>query len=395
MRSLSILLPFLAFVTANAAEVKTPALVNFNTCVKPEWPKEALRKEEQGTVHMKFLIDEEGKVIDSFILSSSGSSLLDEAAVQGIQRCGFTPATLDGVAVRGWQKMQYVWSLETDELLRKVKEDAVKYRAAAVEGDAAALYQLAQLFRKGIGFPFDNQKYMQLLRMSADRSYPEAEYELGANYSSGVILAKDTSQALIWYQRAADHGYSSAQYRLGDFYESGTNVPQNLVQAASWYRLAAEQGEHTAEIAIGRLHEAGQAVERSDEQAMVWYRKAADAGNTEAAYHLGKLYLRASDPVHAAPWLTAAASDRIEKAEAALANLYFTGAGVPQSDEEGLKYLRRAALAGNAPAMRQLGLMLSQGVRTAADAQQGKLWLDKAARLGAPAKPEDVIHFAP
>ncbi|WP_432380725.1 TonB family protein [Duganella sp. P38] len=390
-----ILLPLFAFITADAAEVRTAALVNFNTCAKPEWPKEALREEESGTVHMKFLIDEEGKVLDSLVQTSSGSSLLDDAAINGIRSCAFTPATLNGVAVRGWQKMQYVWSLETDELVRKTKEEAVKYRAAAIEGDAAALYQLAQLFRNRIVFPFDNEKYMQLLRMSADRSHPEAEYELGANYNSGVILGKDPSQALAWYQRAADHGHPSAQYRLGDYYESGTSVRQDLAQAASWYRLAAEQGEPAAELAMGRLHETGQVVERSAEQAGVWYRKAADAGNTEAAYRLARLYLQANDTSHAVLWFTVAAKDRVGQAEAALANLYFTGAGVPQSDEQGLKYLYRAANAGDAPAMRQLGLMLSQGLRTAADTQQGKLWLDKAERLGSPAQPGDIVRFQP
>jgi TonB family protein len=393
MRSLSILLPLLMLTTAHAADVKKPALVDFRTCIKPEWPKEALRKEETGTVHMKFLVGEDGKVIDTFIQKSSGSSLLDEAAVNGIQRCGFTPATLNGVPVRGWQKMQYVWSLETDEQIARAKEDIARYRSAALTGDAGAVYQLAQLFRHGIGLPFDNDRYIKLLRFAAEHSYAEAEYELGANYNSGVILPKDADQALVWYQRAADHGHAAAQYRLGDFYESGINLPHDPAQAAARYRQAAVQGDHDAEGALGRLLEAGQGVELDTAQAAIWYRKAAEGGNTEASYRLGALYLRSQDAPRAAPWLIAAARDRIEKAEAALANLYFTGAGVPQSDVEGFKYLRRAALAGEAQAMRQLGLMLSQGLRVAVDANEGQMWLDQAARHGAQAKPDEAVRF--
>lgn len=394
MRILSILLPLLIFSTAEAADIKRPATVNFSSCVKPEWPKESLRKEESGTVHIKFLIDEEGKVLDTFIQKSSGSTLLDEAAVNGIQRCGFTPATLNDVAVRGWQKMQYVWSLETDEFLRKTKEDVVKYRTAALAGDAGSIYQLAQLFRKGIGFPSDNDKYIKLLRLSAEHSYAEAEYELGANYTSGVIFPQDLGQALIWYQRAADHGNAAAQYRLGVFYASGITVLPDPAQAAAWYRRAAEQGDHDAEVALGLLYETGQPGQKNTGQAAIWYRRAADAGNSEAAYLLGNLYLQAKDVGQAVPWLTMAAKDRIENAEAALANLYFSGAGMPQNDVEGMRFLRRAAMAGNGPAMRQLGLMLSQGLRAAADTDEGKVWLDRAARRGHPARPDEPVHFA-
>lgn len=393
MHTWPILLPLLLFASANAADIKKPAMVNFSTCVKPEWPKESLRKEETGTVHMKFLVDEEGKVLDTFIQKSSGSSMLDNAAVQGIQSCGFTPATLNGVPVRGWQKMQYVWAFDTDELVNQAKEDAARYRRAALAGDAGAFYQLAQLFRKGIGFPFDNDRYIQLLRYSAEHAYAEAEYELGANYNSGVMLPKDHAQALAWYQRAADHGHAAAQYRLGDFYESGTHVPPDMAQAAVWYRKAAEQGDHDGERALGRLLETGQSVPQNTAQAAAWYRKAANGGDIEASYRLGEFHLRAKDPTQAALWLTLAASDRYEKAEAALANLYFAGAGVPQSDTEGIKYLRRAALAGDGHGMRQLGLMLFQGLRMPVDTTEGQLWLNRAAGMGLHAVQSDPVHF--
>jgi protein TonB len=44
-------------------------------------------------------------------VKSSGFRDLDKAAVAGISKCRFKPAT-DGVPQEGWQQMQYVWTLE-------------------------------------------------------------------------------------------------------------------------------------------------------------------------------------------------------------------------------------------------------------------------------------------
>src|SRR4051794_29852943 len=69
----------------------TPARANFTTCAKPAWPKEALRKEQSGTVQLAFLIGADGAVKDSRVEKSSGFPLLDEAAQTRIMRCRFQP----------------------------------------------------------------------------------------------------------------------------------------------------------------------------------------------------------------------------------------------------------------------------------------------------------------
>jgi len=92
--------------------VRTAAVVDFNTCAKPEWPKSSLRNEETGTVQLSFLIAADGRVADSKVVKSSGFRDLDKAAVAGITKCRFKPATVDGTPQEGWQQMQYVWTLE-------------------------------------------------------------------------------------------------------------------------------------------------------------------------------------------------------------------------------------------------------------------------------------------
>jgi periplasmic protein TonB len=93
-------------------EYRTPAVVDATTCEKPSYPPGARRANETGTVRLTFLIDVDGKVLDSKVQRSSGSRRLDEAARAGLSLCKFKPATLNGRPERTWGRIEYVWKLE-------------------------------------------------------------------------------------------------------------------------------------------------------------------------------------------------------------------------------------------------------------------------------------------
>ena len=61
---------------------------------------------------MLFLIDVDGKVLDSKVERSSGFRRLDEAARAGLSLCKFKPATLNGRPERSWERLDYVWKLQ-------------------------------------------------------------------------------------------------------------------------------------------------------------------------------------------------------------------------------------------------------------------------------------------
>jgi len=93
-------------------EYRTPAVVDASTCEKPAYPPAARRANETGIVRLTFLIDVDGKVLDSKIERTSGSRRLDEAARGGLSLCRFKPATLNGRPERTWGRIEYVWKLE-------------------------------------------------------------------------------------------------------------------------------------------------------------------------------------------------------------------------------------------------------------------------------------------
>ena len=98
--------------TPARAPVRTAAVIQFNSCKTPDYPKAAMRNEETGTVDMAFLVGTDGKVHDARIERSSGHVLLDDAARLSIAMCSFSPAKDDGVAVQSWAPVRYVWTLE-------------------------------------------------------------------------------------------------------------------------------------------------------------------------------------------------------------------------------------------------------------------------------------------
>jgi protein TonB len=92
--------------------IKLAAVVDANACEKPVYPSQSIRNQEEGTVHLSFLIGSHGEIIESKIDKSSGSKALDRAAIAGLSLCKFKPASTDGIAEKAWAKMQYTWTIE-------------------------------------------------------------------------------------------------------------------------------------------------------------------------------------------------------------------------------------------------------------------------------------------
>ncbi len=86
-------------------------MIDPHFCNKPEYPPASRQFEETGAVVLNFLIDVDGRVIQSRIESSSGYERLDEAARRALSLCRFKPGTVDGRPQKSWHKLRYVWKL--------------------------------------------------------------------------------------------------------------------------------------------------------------------------------------------------------------------------------------------------------------------------------------------
>jgi TonB family protein len=130
----------LSFVTpmalADEQQMKTsqPRLSTPTSCVKPEYPKESLRNDEQGTVTLLLSITGEGAVSHTRVAKSSGFELLDARAAEAFASCRFIPALQDGTPVASEVKMEYVWKIEPPSVASTASRQVPK--AAYLRQDA-------------------------------------------------------------------------------------------------------------------------------------------------------------------------------------------------------------------------------------------------------------------
>lgn len=116
----------------------------------------------------------------------------------------------------------------------------------AREGNPAAAYDVAQLYRRGQGVKQDFAQAARWYRVAAERSHPVAQYNLAVLYTIGRGVPVDMAEARHWYRSAGEQGYAAAQYNLAVLYASGKGGPVDMVQAYLWFELAATKGHKEA-----------------------------------------------------------------------------------------------------------------------------------------------------
>lgn len=81
---------------------------------RPEYPRAALRHEQQGVVELAVQVDVDGSIAGVDVTKSSSFPLLDNAVRDRLMAglCKGTPGTVDGQAQVAKTKVRYVWRLE-------------------------------------------------------------------------------------------------------------------------------------------------------------------------------------------------------------------------------------------------------------------------------------------
>ena len=86
----------------------------------------------------------------------------------------------------------------------------ILWEQAAQRGNAIAQYQLARLYREGLGVEQDASRAFQYTEQSALQNLPEAQYRMAMYYLEGIQVEKNETLALYWMQSAADQGHIQA-----------------------------------------------------------------------------------------------------------------------------------------------------------------------------------------
>jgi TPR repeat protein len=80
-----------------------------------------------------------------------------------------------------------------------------------------------------------------------------AQFDLAQLYRFGKGIPADPHLAFTWYEKAATQRHGYAQYNLAVMYEFGQGTQQDLAQARAWYSQAAAQNIAGSRAALERL----------------------------------------------------------------------------------------------------------------------------------------------
>ncbi len=129
-------------------------------------------------------------------------------------------------------------------------EQVEHWHEQAEKGDANAMFNLGQYFRRGIGIQPDLQRAREYYLQAAELGHAGAQLNLGTLY----YFAPDKpnlEQVLHWWGQSAHQGEPRAQYQLAVL---SLKLPQpQPLDALAWMTLARDNGHPQAEKALQQL----------------------------------------------------------------------------------------------------------------------------------------------
>lgn len=159
-------------------------------------------------------------------------------------------------------------------------------------------------------------------------------------------------------------------------------------QALAEFSYLADEGDATAYYYLGKMYSQGLGVEQDDPKAIEYYQKAESAYNIDAAYELAEILLKDAkdkdDPKFemGVRYLKRAAYAGQPNALYQLGELYEKGEAVNQDYKNAFGFYLMGALKGDAQSQYKLSTLYLSGLGTPQDFENGLKWISRSARQG-------------
>ena len=165
----------------------------------------------------------------------------------------------------------------------------------------------------------------------------------------------------------ANAGDAGAQFLMGLRYLQGDGVLQDYAVAMDWFLAASEQNQAGAQFNIGSIYLQGCGVEKDPPRAFEWFQKAARNAERDLLYNIAQMVESHQNFLHEDAWPFAvrcycmAADAGLAEAQMVIGVRLFTGEGVNENRERGVRYLDSAAQQGEPFALGYLGRLNENG----------------------------------
>jgi TPR repeat protein len=221
------------------------------------------------------------------------------------------------------------------------------YDAVASLGNKEAFFKAGSMLCNGYGVDADINKGITYLKKSANENYPDAMFFLGCIYDSN----EDKENAVIYFEKSFDNLSLFNESEQGHiYYRLGALLPNSEYERKiNYLNTAVEMGISNGEEELGKLYS-----------------------------YLGNKYFDLKDIPTAVKYFEQAAECGNEAVKALLGDCYYSLALEEKTNEEKIRFLRKATKAGNKKAMSLLGkYYLDEG-----EAKRDIKSLEKASDLG-------------
>ena len=284
---------------------------------------------------------------------------------------------------------------------RKDYAEAVKWwQKAAQAGHSDAQTMLGWCYDTGNGTAVDKAQAARWNKEAALQGNKYAQYNYGLCLEFGKGIRKNEIEAAIWYQKSADQGFADAQFAIGKCFFQGIGVLKNNAEAKKWFQKAAAQGNENAKSHLEIIRKLEKEDISSAQQAQEWYfqakklgpsqkkeaaqlyKLAAEKGHTESQYEYAKILLfgdkTLKNETEGIKWCRKAAEAGYAPAQDTLGS-FLVSTGINSNMIEGISWLQKAAAAGEVNAQLGLGMAYESGQGVNADKEEAIKWYQKAA----------------
>jgi TPR repeat protein len=177
----------------------------------------------------------------------------------------------------------------------------VEWQGPAAEGDADALFNLAQAYRLGRGVETDNARARELYEQAAALGHLKA----ADNYGLMLFQEGEQERAMPMVRAAAERGDPRAQYVLGLSHFNADYAPRDWVRAYALMTLANGAGLPQARDALAQMDNYVPPAQRSQAQALA--RQLEAESRSQRSAELASAELASRPPVAAPPAVMVAA----------------------------------------------------------------------------------------
>jgi len=254
------------------------------------------------------------------------------------------------------------------------------YQLAVQRGCIDALWELGLCYKYGKGVQENKETGFQYFLRAAKEDHGPAMMGVAFAYQHGIGVLKDDNLAVYWYKKAAKAGDASAMACLGEQYYS----MHDYDNAYYWTSKAVKSGEPEGLLCLGKCYFMGHGTQKNLKKAEeAFLRCVKQVGWPEASFYLSKLYEEIGKTKESMKWLQRAADAGDTMAQVEMGEALVFGENIEQDIEKGIIYLEEAARKENGYAQTMLASVYYNDGNPLIDGpEKAFYWAEMAAQNG-------------